>query len=501
MKRVFLVDDEYLAIEGLRRLVDWKKYDMEVCGVAGDGKSGREMILAQKPDIVFSDIRMPGMNGLDMIAAVKPALPQTLFAIISGYNDFEYVRTALRMSIVDYLDKPVTVEKVYAVLERMNAVFSAREQAAPNMAGLGEAMAELLRLEDVSLLQLKETGERCHANLLGVSNLTVGFLGAKRPESIPAAALEKALAVHEIACVFLPCGGGTLCVMHSERPYAVRDVRACVQSALEEAFASGEVECAGFSAQYMSLCDLKKAEQEASYAARYARFFDEEMVDFNALETDGGSNLSGCRSQIGFALRTGEWQSAMEQVRQTVEVMQKNKLTPELFCHVCLELIYQGLGVCRETGREFEKNGRPFLPHVEISELMRCDEVGRWTIETYDAMIQWLRQRRIQTERKDVLRARKYIDEHFGEPITLEMLSQMCSMHTTYFSVVFKEQIGMTYIKYLNVVRIEKAKQMLLAGEKVKDVGERCGFGSPRYFTEKFKQYTGVTPDQFRKNA
>ena len=323
MKRVFLVDDEYLAIEGLRRLVDWKKYDMEVCGVAGDGKSGREMILAQKPDIVFSDIRMPGMNGLDMIAAVKPALPQTLFAIISGYNDFEYVRTALRMSIVDYLDKPVTVEKVYAVLERMNAVFSAREQAAPNMAGLGEAMAELLRLEDVSLLQLKETGERCHANLLGVSNLTVVFLGAKRPESIPAAALEKALAVHEIACVFLPCGGGMLCVTHSERPYAVRDVRACVQSVLEEAFASGEVECAGFSAQYMSLCDLKKAEQEASYAARY----------------DGGSNLSGCRSQIGFALRTGEWQSAMEQVRQTVEVMQKNKLTPELFCHVCLELI------------------------------------------------------------------------------------------------------------------------------------------------------------------
>ncbi|MBS1474016.1 MAG: response regulator, partial [Massilimaliae sp.] len=90
MYQVFLVDDEFLAIEGLRLLVDWERLGAEVCGAAYDGISAREQILEKKPDIVLTDIRMPGMNGLDLIAAVKQALPSTVFVVISGYNEFEY---------------------------------------------------------------------------------------------------------------------------------------------------------------------------------------------------------------------------------------------------------------------------------------------------------------------------------------------------------------------------------------------------------------------------
>ena len=118
MKRVFLVDDEYLAIEGLRRLVDWKKYDMEVCGVAGDGKSGREMILAQKPDIVFSDIRMPGMSGLDAQKIMKDRGFVLPIIFLSAHGDIDTAVDTMRLGAFDFIQKPIDPERMTKTVER-----------------------------------------------------------------------------------------------------------------------------------------------------------------------------------------------------------------------------------------------------------------------------------------------------------------------------------------------------------------------------------------------
>ena len=147
MGKVVIVDDEYIAAEGLVRLVDWKEYDLEVACIAHDGVSALSAILDVKPDIVFTDIRMPGLSGLDLIQAAKSRLPRTVFVIISGYNDFEYIRKAIRLSVFDYLDKPITVEKVTEILRGYRKL-GAQPGSPPDGDTVKRLLAQTLELSD-----------------------------------------------------------------------------------------------------------------------------------------------------------------------------------------------------------------------------------------------------------------------------------------------------------------------------------------------------------------
>ncbi len=363
MKRIFLVDDEPLVTDTIKNLVDWNRYGMDICGVANDGVSAKAAILEMRPNLVITDIRMPGMNGLDLIASVQRKLPDTLFAIISGYNDFAYIRAALRLNVVDYLDKPVTVEKIESMLQEVQQIFQEKD-----------ALAE----------------------------------------------------------------------------------------------------------------------------KKYTDFFDGAAEGEAVRKGVEGQIKPGFQDQLGLLLRTAEWQRAEEAVEKILQQMEELRPNPDLVRHICLKIIYLSISICSESGKEYTKDGRPLLPHVEIASMNRAKDVRAWTQETFHEIVNWQKERRDQVGHKDIVKAKRYIDEHYGEAITLQMLADMCYMNQNYFSAVFRDQVGMNYVKYLNMVRMEHAKSMLREGKKIKVISEKCGFQNTRYFSEKFKSYTGVTPEQYR---
>ena len=101
---------------------------------------------------------------------------------------------------------------------------------------------------------------------------------------------------------------------------------------------------------------------------------------------------------------------------------------------------------------------------------------------------------------KSVEPAKQYIDQYYMRGITLTELSSLCGMSSSYFSLLFKLQIGQTYVKYINQVRMERARDMLTSNMSIRKISENTGFISQRYFTERFKAYWGCTPTQFRQN-
>lgn len=505
MVRVFLVDDEYLEIEGLRRLIDWGKFGMEVVGVAYDGLSAREKILNLHPDVVFTDIRMPGIGGFELIAGVKPFLPETLFVVISGYNDFAYIRMALRLGLADYLDKPVTVEKIEEVLRRIEEVFSARNTRLPpggeDAASLRMAFETLIPQAEIAIPDLRDLERRMGINLLGIKNLYVCAIDEQEGQTsldCAQAEIDAILRNGDLEMVLCASDSQRLAIAYASEVdgNGFRALKALLQRCVDE----GWIRHAGISGANASLLSLNKAVEEARCALLYAIFFDEDFVLFEKVENSSQvySGRQNSIGRIGFALRTGAWDDAFSQVRSEVEAIKAERLSPDLFCHACLRLIYLGLSVCGETGHAFSPN-HAFMPHIEIALLSNGEEIGEWVLSTYARMVEWMKALRTTAARKSVLRAKEYIDEHYAEPITLDSLSAMCDMHPTYFSVLFKEQVGIPYSKYLNEVRMEQAKRLLHVGEKVKNVCEKVGFINCRYFVNKFKNYTGYTPDQFRR--
>jgi two-component system, response regulator YesN len=118
MYKLFIADDEQLVVETLSAVIDWNAYGIGIVGTATNGKQALERILQSDPDIVLTDIRMPGLNGLELIRVLKEKGHKAECIIISGYSEFEYAKEAIKLEAVDYLIKPAELEEVAKTVSR-----------------------------------------------------------------------------------------------------------------------------------------------------------------------------------------------------------------------------------------------------------------------------------------------------------------------------------------------------------------------------------------------
>ena len=119
MYRVVLIDDENIIVEGLRRVVRWADYNCQVVGTACDAEEGTRLIRELQPHILFTDIRMPGRDGLAMVAALRSEYPDMQVAILTGYRDFAYAQEAIRLGVTRFLLKPSKMEEIKEALTAM----------------------------------------------------------------------------------------------------------------------------------------------------------------------------------------------------------------------------------------------------------------------------------------------------------------------------------------------------------------------------------------------
>lgn len=123
MRTIIVIDDEPIVIKGVQAILDRIESDYTIIASTNNGLEGYEMLLEKKPDVALVDIKIPGIDGLELIEALDE-LPNTAFIVMSGFQDFKYIQTAMRLGVLDYIDKPVTVSKLSAALEKANRFFA-----------------------------------------------------------------------------------------------------------------------------------------------------------------------------------------------------------------------------------------------------------------------------------------------------------------------------------------------------------------------------------------
>jgi two-component system response regulator YesN len=130
--KLLILDDDVQIREGVEKSIDWECAGIDEVKSAGDGVSGLKMALSFKPDIILSDVRMPGINGLDLLREIKEMLPRSKVILISGYDDFEYLQKAVKYKADAYELKPVKVQNlINLVTEMKEKIFDERENIAP----------------------------------------------------------------------------------------------------------------------------------------------------------------------------------------------------------------------------------------------------------------------------------------------------------------------------------------------------------------------------------
>ena len=178
MFRVVLIDDERLIVEGLRRVVKWSDYGCEVVATAEDAISGAETIRRVQPDILFTDIRMPGESGLTMLAGLRSEFPEMQVTVLTGYRDFSYAQEAIRLGVTRFLLKPSKMDEIHEAVSAMTAQLKKgrqndEESAESSRAGsfLVKQAVAYMEAHYSEKLTLQEVAEACYVSQWHLSKL------------------------------------------------------------------------------------------------------------------------------------------------------------------------------------------------------------------------------------------------------------------------------------------------------------------------------------------
>lgn len=204
MYRVVLIDDEAIIVEGLQRVIDWKAHNCQVVATAHDALSGTDIIREYCPHIIFTDIKMPGDDGLTMLAGLKGEFPNTQISVLTGYRDFEYAQKAIRLGVSRFLLKPSKMDELEEALNHMTSVLDALpkeelekpEEAEPadnsaNSFLVRQAQSYITEHYDQHL-SLQEVADHCYVSQWYLSKLLHKHLGIPFYDLLNSVRVQKA---------------------------------------------------------------------------------------------------------------------------------------------------------------------------------------------------------------------------------------------------------------------------------------------------------------------
>ena len=200
MYRVVLIDDERMIVEGLRRVIPWQDYGCEVAGTAEDAVSGAELIRELRPHIVFTDIRMPGQDGLTMLAGLRSEFPDMQVSVLTGYRDFSYAQEAIRLGVTRFLLKPSKLDEIKealsAMTDRLRALpaETAEENSDSQQAGHYLVRRALVYMQQhfTEKLTLSEVADACYVSQWHLSKLLNRYAGKSFNDILNSLRVEEA---------------------------------------------------------------------------------------------------------------------------------------------------------------------------------------------------------------------------------------------------------------------------------------------------------------------
>lgn len=530
MYKMLIADDEQIVLDGLRFMVENNFKDIAIVATAKTGREAIEESRKHMLDIIFTDIKMPGINGIEAIAEIRKHNSDVKVVVLSAYEQFDYAKQAVELGVADYLLKPVHEEKLVEVLGRLlEKIRAERESKARDMENR-EKLEKLLPVLEhgfiYSLLLNTDYGtELSRYKELFDMDKDHGYImvfefgegeGAKTIENrIGSGVMAQQLYPRIQAAVKYKCKAivGPLIINRitvlvyddaegPEYEHRIKAMALCqsiVESIAEDR--RGNL-FAGIGSRY-PLAKIRNSLEEALHAL--GRAGSARMMHFNDLTEQSPAQAEYTYVEIKDdenailklidQNRTKELEMAVTAFIQKLE--RKCGYVLEDVKHLATELMVMVYGhAYRNSLREKELGYATYLKELErIDSLVNLQQ---WCTAKTLLIARLLESKENRHVSEAVRQARQYIDEHYNEEISLNDVSKTVSISPQYFSTIFKEELGISFVEYIRMKRIETAKAMLKEKKhSVKEVCYEIGYNDPNYFSRLFKRIVGVSPTEY----
>ncbi|MFR5601983.1 MAG: response regulator [Lachnospiraceae bacterium] len=532
MLKVLIADDENKVCQLVEKLVDWNALGMEIVAVAENGIEALEKIKEFHPDIAITDIRMPGYDGLDLIRMGKEENPKMEFVIISGYRHFEYAQMAIRYGVNAYLLKPIKKDELMETLGKLGSRFReqterlSREEKARLALESDEKSLRQTFLLDVVNRRKKERlfdplrvineefryglrqGEFCIAIIKLDGHVcddekNRGFMIEKVQ-----AASQRLLSEYMIDWEMAPEGGFLFFLLNFETGQR-NAVRRQMKALLEETKVQGGIlKDLAVTASLGRSCTALAGIDDSLRNARL--LIEERLIAGTGKLMDGelpggesfvdSEMFAKFNNRISQTLEGLDVFAVREELLQLKSHMMENRgITGHEILQMTKEICNQYLFFMKKyripVEEDFMESYRASADNcADAAELF--DYLIRHVTVSYEKAARLKR----QDENRPIRLVKKYVSEHYAEPLTLELVSGVAGLSAAYLSTVFKKDTGMTFLEYLSTVRMDMAKQLLKETNfTVADICVKVGYSDVRYFTKSFTKYAGLKPNEYRK--
>lgn len=503
MYQIMLVEDEKIVRDSMAQNTNWEKFGFAPPHVFENGQQALDRLESVLPDVLITDICMPFVDGLELAKRVSETLPETIVVVLTGFSEFSYAQKAIRYHVHDYLLKPVSPKEFDQLLETLSAELSRREnrQGLYSRAVLADEVLKdrffqsLLtdapqEQPDAALMSNFQLGGRLHVvALCALSDRAQSFDAQGQLVAQAYAPAQFRLLANQHAMLIV--SGDETAELMARTAAAARQLRAKLQEAeLSTPIGIGGV-CAG-------LDGLRQSAQEAQHALGYAFSTGETLLfDPDLRKSTGSLQTDDCPTPalIASTLQSGSGNRALELTGQLFTCIRRRRIH-ESECRPVLQRL-QILMASHLTREQLQRAPAMLLPQQKYA----LEEV-RLSVERLEGYIL-----QCQAQHNDTPAARcgrlavEYIQAHYADSdLKLPDLLEHLGVSRSYFSTVFKEKTGQSFVEYLTNLRMDKAKEYLReTGLCTYEIAERIGFADPHYFSLTFRRRTGMTPKQYRE--
>ncbi|WP_040950544.1 response regulator [Gorillibacterium massiliense] len=512
MYRVMIVDDEPIIRLGVKASIPWEGRGYRLAGDYANGREALDAMELEPVDILITDIKMPVMDGFELIGEALKINDRLKVVLLSSYNEFEYARQGLKLGAVDYILKhTLQPEELAAVLDRCVEVLE-REQGTDLAGDAAGSKRELCRrkrelavrrllfgggkLPEADIPSLRFPGG-CGLALLAIDNLEEieQESGSLYSRILLDEMQELAYAAEEGAVVF-PLDEGELVLLLSGPDAGIR--LSGLKTKMELSLGIGLT--AGFRVAAVGLeGELERDSMGTAFLqARNAldrRFLEGTGRLYEGQAAGRGESASGdeLAREFGAVLQAVGVQAAESALARLRERWRTRILTPVRIRQEAAEAL------------TLLWASRPEAPNLlDLLEGLRRSETLEQLESRLEAGIQEFRQRaerRLPEDGSDFIRgAIRYIGEHYTEELTLQSVSEHVHISKNYFCLMFKKETGQNFIDYVIALRVGKAKDLLAeTNARIYEVAQQAGFNDVKYFSKLFKKLTDRSPVDYRE--
>lgn len=534
--KVFLVEDEMVIRRGIKNSIDWEKEGYIFCGEASDGELAYPMIIKEKPDILITDIRMPFMDGLELCKLVKKELPNIKILILSGYDEFDYAKEAIRLGVTEYLLKPISSGKLLEALngvsesirrekEDKDLVRKYMEEMRENTEHEKQKFFEWMIAGNLSMADALETGKKYEMNLsAGMYNLllfrfTLGEENRKSGELLGEAeyAIEKLTERLEYVFEFQRGVEGWAFLLMADNEEQMSERVKELSKDLEEIMKNYSTIAyfGGIGQPVARLRELEESfrEAERALAARFTMELNRiisvedirmaQNVDtLDDIEITSFGEIEKTRTMLEKFLNNGAEDEIDEFVDVYINELPEENLKSVLMRqYIIMDAYIVMMSFCEKIeGIEGEMQAQS----EELKNSMKTIQ----TLEEIKNYIRMLLKKIIGV--RDTISGRRYSDiieiakdqirkTYMSDEISLNTIAAEVGMSPSYFSSIFSKEMGKTFVEYLTEIRMDRAKELLMCSSmKTSEIGYEVGYKDPHYFSYIFKKTQNCTPKEFR---